>query len=323
VTIVGFRWLRLVRVVGRRLLLAVPLVVSVTALSFVLVSLTPGDAATEILGVNATPAQYANLRNAMGLNHPLYVQYWDWLRHALTGNLGSSLLSGQSVTAAVGSRIGVTLCLIVGSLLLTTILGISLGVISAVMGGVVGKIVDVLAWVGFALPAFWLGAELIEGFAVKLNWLPATGFVPFGQSPLEWLRSLVLPVFTLALWGIAATAKQTREAMLEALGSEYVRMAWANGVPALSIVMKHALKNASLRVLTVLGVQAVGLLGGTVVVEDVFALPGLGSLVVRASIQHDLPVVEGIVLYFTLMVVAINLVIDLLYAWLNPVVTFQ
>jgi peptide/nickel transport system permease protein len=308
----------LVRVIVRRLLLAVPLLFVVSALSFVLVSLTPGDAARQILGVQASPAAYVALRRSLGLNLPLYQQYWDWARHALTGNLGTSLFSGETVTHAVNSRLPVTLWLIIGSLLVSALVGVTLGVLSAIRGGAVGRAVDAFVLIGFALPAFWVGAELIVLFAVKLHWFPATGYVPFAQSPTAWLRSLVLPVVALSLGGIAAVAKQTREAMLDVLGGEYIRMAWANGIPARSIYFRHALKNASPRVLTVLGIQAVSLLGATILIENVFALPGLGSLIVNASVQHDLPVVEGVAVYFTVIVVIVNLIIDLAYTWANP-----
>lgn len=306
------------RVAVHRLLMAVPLLFAVSVLSFLLVSLTPGNATYAILGTNATPSEYAALRRALGLNLPLYDQYWQWLRHAVTGNLGASVLSGEPVSQAIGERLPVTLSLIVGALVVSVVAGVGLGVFSALRGRAIGRFIDGLALAGFALPAFWLGAELIVLFAVKLGWFPATGYVSFAVSPLGWLRSLVLPVAALSLYGVAATAKQTREAMLDVLGSEYIRMAWANGIPARSIIFRHALKNASIRVVTVLGVQAVGLLGGTVLAETVFALPGLGSLIVTAAQDHDLPVVQGVALTFTIIVVLINLCIDLGYAWLNP-----
>lgn len=302
----------------RRVLLAVPLLLAVSLLSFVLEYLTPGDPARAILGVHATTAEYQHLRTELGLNHPLSLQYWDWFRGAIHGNLGVSLYSGEAVTHAVSNRLPVTISLIVGALLVTVIVGVPLGALSAVRGGVIGRAVDALSMLGFALPAFWVGALLIVLFAVDTRWLPATGYVPLSQSLTGWLRSLVLPVGALALNGIAAVARQTREAMLEALGSEYVRVARANGISERSIVLRHALRNSGMRIVTVLGIQAVVLLGGTVLVENVFALPGLGGLLVTAAIQHDVPVVQGIVVCFTLIVVAVNLAIDLSYAWLDP-----
>lgn len=311
------------QVVIRRILVAVPLLFAVSALSFLLVSLTPGDAADEILGTTATPAEYRALRRALGLNLPVWEQYWRWLRHAITGDLGTSLFTGQPVSQAISQRLPVTLSLIIGSLLVSVIAGMAIGVFSAIRGGVVGRAVDALALLGFSLPAFWVGVELIVLFAVKFAWFPATGYVPIAQSVGGWLRSLVLPVCALSLYGVAATAKQTRDAMLDVLGSEYIRIARANGISARSIIFRHALKNASMRIVTVLGIQAVGLLGGTVFVENVFALPGLGSLVVTASVEHDIPVVQGVAVYFTVIVVVINLVIDLIYTWLNPKVRLR
>ena len=305
-------------VVARRCVMAVPLLFVVSALTFVLVSLTPGNAAEEILGTSATPAQYAALNRALGLNLPLYEQYWNWLRHALTGNLGQSVFNHQPVAQAIGQRLPVTLSLLVGALVVSVVIGVGLGVFSALRGGATGRSVDTLALIGFSLPAFWVGAELIVIFAVWQHWLPATGYVSVTASPGGWIRSLVLPVAALSLYGIAATAKQTREATLDVLASEYIRVARANGISSRALVFRHALRNASIRVATVVGLLAVGLLGGTVLAENVFALPGLGSLMVNAATQHDLPVVAGLVVCFTLIVVLINLLVDLAYLWLNP-----
>lgn len=313
----------LIRFVTRRVLTTVPLLFVVSGLSFLLVSLTPGDATRRILGAEASPETYRQLRHEMGLDLPVYEQYARWLGGALTGDLGGSLYTGESVNHAIGARLPVTLSLIVGALVATAVIGIALGMLSAIRGGVLGRVVDALALVGFAIPAFWAGAVLIVLFAVKLQWFPPTGYVAVGESPRLWAQALVLPVAALALHGVAAVAKQTRESMLNVLGSEYIRMAWASGLTPRSIFMRHALKNAATRAVTVVGLQAVGLLSGTVVVEAVFALPGLGSLAVNASLQHDLPLIQGIVVYFTLIIVAINLITDLSYVWLNPKVRMQ
>lgn len=310
--------LPLLRVILRRIGLAVPLLFLVSVLSFVLVSLTPGDAARAILGTQAPPGVYEQLRHDLGLDLPLHEQYWRWLTHAVTGDFGSSLFTGEPVTEAIQARMPVTFSLMLGALLVSLVVGVGLGMFSAVRGGVLGRIVDAFALLGFALPSFWVGAMLVVIFAVELRWLPATGYVPIIESPTGWIISLILPVFSLALGGIAALAKQTREAMLDVLSSEYIRMARANGIRRRQIVFVQALKNASVRVVTVLGVQAVGLLSGTVVVETVFALPGLGSLAVDSTVQHDLPIIQGTVIYFTVLVVVINLIIDLTYTWLNP-----
>jgi peptide/nickel transport system permease protein len=308
----------LLAVAVRRLLMAVPLLFVVSALSFVLVSVTPGDAAREILGTDAPPGAYPKLRHVLGLDLPLPDQYWRWLKHALHGDFGTSLFTSESVTQAIDQRLSVTLSLILSALLVSLVVGICLGVYSAVQGGRVGRLVDAFALCGFALPSFWVGAILIAFLSVRLRWFPVIGYVPLTQSPKQWFLSLALPVTTLALPITASIAKQTRESMLDVLGSEYVRMAWANGISPQSILFRHALKNAAMRVVTVLGVQAVGLVGATPLVEDVFGLPGLSRLAVDASSQHDLPMVQGAVLYFTVIVVVINLVIDLAYTGLNP-----
>jgi len=306
------------RVVIRRLVTTIPLLLIVSAVSFVLVAITPGDAAREILGVEASSEQYQSLRHALGLDEPLYTQYWDWLKHAVHGDLGTSLITSEPVTTVIGQRLPVTLSLIAGALLVTLIAGVAIGVFSAVRGGAAGRIVDSFALVGYALPSFWVGATLIALFAVRLRWFPATGYVPFADSPHDWLLALVLPVTALALHGIAAVAKQTREAMLDALSSEYIRMAWARGLAPNSIFFRHALRNAAMRIVTVLGIQFVSLLGGTVFVEVVFALPGLGNLAVTAATQHDIPVLQGLVVYFTIIVVIVNLAIDVAYIALDP-----
>lgn len=302
----------------RRLLFAVPLFFLVSALSFTLASLAPGDPAHQILGVSAPPSRYAALRRELGLDQPLYAQYWHWLRRALGGDFGTSLFSGENVTHAINTRISVTLSLILCSLLLALVLGVLLGIASATGGRTLGRFVDSLALIGFAVPGFWLGAILISVFAVKVHWFPATGYVPLTDSLRGWVRSLSLPVLALALNGLAVVAKQTREALLDTLTSEHIRTARANGIPTSSLIFRHGLRAAGIRVATILGLQAVGLLSGTVLVENVFALPGVGGLLVNASVQHDLPVVQAIVVYFTAVVIVINLFVDITYAWLDP-----
>ena len=279
------------KVVTRRLLMAGPLLFAVSALTFLLVSLTPGDAAAEILGSEASPQTYAKLRHALGLDLPPHEQYLRWVQAALRGDLGASVFSSESVAESLAARAPVTLSLVAGALVVSVVVGVGFGVISAVWQGAIGRAIDTVALVGWALPAFWVGAMLIVVFAVELKVLPATGYVPITESPAGWARSLILPVAALSLAGVAAVTKQTREAMLDALGSEYVRMARANGIRPGSVWFKHALKNAGIRIVTILGLLAVTLLGGTVLVETVFAVPGLGSLAVTASLQHDLPMV--------------------------------
>jgi peptide/nickel transport system permease protein len=290
----------------------------VSFLSFALVAIAPGNPAADILGLDATKAQYAALDKQLGFNQPVPVQYWHWLVNALHGNLGSSYASSEPVISIVNSDLGVTLALVIGATLLTAIFGIGLGTLSAIRGGAAGRVTDAFAMLGFAIPAFWLGLVLQDAFGVHLRLLPATGFVPFGQSPSGWLRSLVLPVITLGIGGMTGVAKQTRDSMRDTLHRDYIDALRADGVSKWRIITRHALRNAAIPVVTVLGTIFVGMLGGTVLVESVFSMQGLGSQVVASAGAHDLPVLEAITVYFTIGVVVVNLLIDLAYGWLNP-----
>jgi peptide/nickel transport system permease protein len=306
--------------VGRRIVMSIAMVFVASALTFVLVSITPGDPVTTLLGGDqqARPEDVARLRQSLGLNESVFQRYWDWLSGAVHGDFGKSVITGQPVTQALNSRLSMTLSIIAVSLLLSGIVGISLGVVSALKRGGLGRVTDVLSLAGLAIPSFWLGLVLIAVFAVGLGWFPANGFTPFAQDPGEWLRSVTLPVFALFVGGVAAIAKQTRNAMSDVLGSEFVRNLYANGLSRRSIVFRHALRNAALPIITVIGLGFIGLLGGSVFIEQLFVLPGLGSLAVNAVNSHDLPIIQGVVVYFVIIVAIVNLVIDVAYGWLNP-----
>jgi peptide/nickel transport system permease protein len=307
-----------VRVVVRRLGLAVPLMFVVSALSFILSLASPFDPVVGILGLAASPASKAQLRHQFLMDQPFYDRYWNWLEHAVHGDLGKSWFLEQPVVGLIEQRFPVTLSLVGVTLLLSLVFGVTAGVVSAVRGGFLGRLIDSVALVGFSLPGFWVGAVLISIFAVRLRWLPAISYVPLTQSPTEWLRSIILPVVALSLLPTAVMARQTREAMMDVLASEHVRMAWANGIPPRTIIYRLALKNAAIRVITVAGLQVVGLLAGTLFVEAVFALPGLGSGLANAAAAGDLPTTQGIIVFFTLLIVGVNLVVDLLYTALDP-----
>lgn len=304
-------------------MLAIPQLLIVTSVTFLLVSLSPGDPARAILGLQAPPESVARLRAELRLDQPVWVQYWHWLVDALHGDLGASITSQQPVTDAIAQGLPVTLSLVVGGLLVTSVIGIGIGVLTALRGGTAGRLVDGLALVGFALPNFWLASGLVAVFAVTLGMFPALGYVSFIESPSGWFMSLVLPVIALAAAGAAVVARQTREAMSGVINSEYVRMARAHGVRPIALVIRYELRNAAVPVVTVIGTQFVALLVGTLFIEQVFALPGLGSLLVDAALSHDLPVLLGVTVTFTLMVIAVNLLIDVLYLWLNPKVRKQ
>jgi peptide/nickel transport system permease protein len=309
---------RVLRVVVRRLLWSVPVVLVATALSFVLSALVPGDAARAILGPIATPAQVQALQVQLGLNKPLPTQYGDWIFHALQGQLGSSIFTGQPVTTELNQHLEVTLSLLILGTLASAAVGVALGVAGAVRGGAMGRVVDILSLAGLAIPNFWLALVLTAVFAVALRLFPVVGYVSITDSPLRWAQSLVLPVAALALGSSTVIAKQTRDSLRQVLDHDFVRTLRANGFSRRSVLYRHALRNAGIPVLTVIGVVFVSLIGGTVFVEQVFAMPGLGSEAVQATSQHNLPVIQGVVVYFTLLVVAVNLLTDLCYAALDP-----
>lgn len=308
----------MLRIVTQRILTAVPLVLLVSFIIFGLESLVPGNPAQTILGQNATPGAVAALDKQLGLDKPLLVSYLDWLRGIVHGNLGTSVFSGESVVSTLNSRLYVTLSLVGLSLLVSAVAGIALGTISALRGGVLARIVDVVSLLGLALPGFWVAIVLVALFAVKAGILPATGYVSFSASPAQWLEHLLLPVFALSLIGITSVAKQARDSTLDALDADYIMMLRGNGLAEWRILLQHVLRNAAVPVVTVLGVVTVGMLGGTVFVESVFVLPGLGSLATQSTLDHDLPVILGIGLYFTVIVIAINLLVDVAYGLLNP-----
>jgi peptide/nickel transport system permease protein len=306
------------QLIARRLLLAIPLLFVVSFLSFALVAVAPGDPAVDILGLNATRAQDAALDRRLGFDQAVPVQYWHWLVNALHGDLGTSFASSQPVLTVVDSGLGVTLSLVIGATLLTAVLGIALGTLSAIRGGAAGRLTDAFAMLGFAIPSFWLGMVLQDVFGVHAHLVPATGYVPFGQSPAGWIRSLILPVITLAVAGMTGVAKQTRDSMRDTLHRDYIDALRADGVPEWRIITRHALRNAAIPVVTALGTIFAGMLGGTVLVESVFSMQGLGYLVVSAAGQHDLPVIEAITVLFTIGVIIVNLLVDLADGWLNP-----
>ena len=306
------------RLVLTRLALSVVLIFVSTLTVFVLMALVPGDPARTILGANATPDSIAYLREQLGLNQPLYEQYISWVGRAFTGDLGKSIFSGESVTSQILGRLPVTLSLMVLSTIVVTVVGGAFGILSAVRGGALGRVLDAVSLVGLALPSFWVAVVLVGTFAVAIRIFPATGFVPITQDPRLWLLSLILPVAALSLGGVTLVAKQSRDSALDVLSRDYIRVLRAAGVSESAIVFKHVLRNASLPSLTVIGLTLVGALTGTVFVENVFVLPGLGSLATQATATHDLPVVLGVGVFFTLFVIIVNLVIDILYGILNP-----
>jgi len=307
----------MLKLITRRLAWSVPLALAASAASFLLVGMLPGDAARSLLGQNATEQQLTEVRQQLGLNQPLVLQYWNWLIHALQGDLGTSLINKASVVEQLNERLGASLSLIIGATVVSAVIGVALGVRGALRGPA-GKIVDAVSVLGLAVPDFWLGLVLVLVFAVQLAIFPPTGYVSPALDTAAWFDSLVLPVVTLAVPATAIVAKQARDAVATALSRPFTRTLRAAGVPEWSIIYRHALKNAAVPILTVIGLVFVGALSGTVAVEFIFAIPGLGRTAVEATSAHDFPLIQGVVVYFTLIVITVNLLVDLAYGYFNP-----
>ena len=290
-----------------------------TFIVFALLQLVPGDPAVTLAGDSASPQRIAEIRELYGLDKPFLVQYGSWLAHAATGDLSKSLLSGEPVSETIVHRLPNTLLVVAGALLLSLIGGIPLGMAAAVRPhSRLDRWIVAGSSLGVAVPSFWLGMMLVSIFALGLHWLPATGAVSIAEDPLAALRHAVLPSLALCAGGIATIAQQLRSALGDVLASQNVRTLRAKGLSSTAILWRHGLKNVSVPLLTVTGLLVNRLLGATVVIEAVFAIPGTGSLVVNAAIGKDFPVVQGVVLTMVVLVIVLNLLIDTLYAWLDP-----
>lgn len=302
----------------RRLLGGVFLLFVISVITFSLLYLDSANVARRILGQTATQEQVAQKTIELGLDRPLVVQYWDWLTSALTGDLGRSWFNGQLVSVSLSGRITVTLSLVIGTTIVTAIISVILGVLAARRGGAVDGGVQVFSVLGFAIPGFLIALYLVLIFSINLGWFKATGYIPITQSFTGWLSSVTLPIIALSIGAIAAVTQQIRGSVIDALSRDYVRTLRSRGLSMNSVVYKHVLRNAGGPALAILAVQFVGLLGGAVIVEQIFALPGMGQLTVSAAAQNDIPVVMGLVMAFAVIVIIVNLAIDLAQAALNP-----
>jgi ABC-type dipeptide/oligopeptide/nickel transport system permease component len=295
----------------RRLVLAVPTLVGVTVVVFALIRLVPGDPARLVLGLQASEEEVQRLRVQLGLDQPLPVQYARFLARLLQGDLGRSVVTGEPVLREIGARLPATVQLAVTSTVVATLAGVAAGVVSATRQySWWDYAVMTVALFGISLPVFWLGLMLMLLFSVHLRWLPAGGY----GTPAH----LVLPTVTLAAFSVAIIARMTRSSLLEVLHQDYVRTAWAKGLSSRAVVLRHALKNALIPVVTVIGLQFGGLLGGAILTETVFAWPGMGRLLVGAIVARDYPVVQGTILVFAALFTLVNLAVDVLYAYVDP-----
>lgn len=303
----------------RRTAASIPVLVLVSLMSFAVIWLVPGDPAAAFLDSSASPEQVARLRHELGLDQPLPIQMAEWYGRVLTGDLGQSILLRRSVGAALVERLPVTLSLAGLALVLAVTLGILAGVLAAIRRGTLAdQSIMTLALLGLSVPDFWLGLVLIVVFAVGLGWLPSGGFVPITQSMTGWLATMALPALTLALVQMGFIARMTRSAMLDVLHQDFMRTAHAKGLSHGYVIMRHGLPNAMMPILTVIGIIAGSLLGGAVVVEQVFSLPGVGRLIIGAIMSRDFPVIQGGLLFLAVIYLVINLVVDLLYAAVDP-----
>ena len=297
--------------IGRRLLATVPLLLAVSVVVFSFVHALPGDPAVLFLGEEATPENLARFRAKLGFDRPLIDQYGDWLGRALQGDLGRSIRTNQPVVQAIVERLQVTLRLIALSMVISLAIAVPLGIVSAVKrNSGVDLASTFFALFGFSTPNFWLGLILIYVFALLLRWLPASGF--------DGVRSLILPSITLGTALAALVTRQLRSGMLEVLRQDYVRTAQAKGLADRMVIGKHALKNALISVVTVIGLQIGALLGNTIITESLFARPGVGRLMIDSVFSRDFFVVQGVILFLAVGYVVANLAVDILYSYLDP-----
>lgn len=299
------------------LVMSVVLFFVISALIFVLVSLTPGDAARAIVGPTASQERYEEVRETLGLDLPLWAQYGRWLGGLLQGDLGNSVVSGVPVMQVLADRLEPTLALMVCTFVCASILGIVFGVIGAARPGAVGKAADVGSVIGSAVPSFWIGLVLATVFAVQLRWVPTSGYSPLVDGLGGWAAHMILPIVTLTIGGTALLAKQTRDAVAEQLAQPYIVLLRAHGVSERRILWRHALRGAAVPIVTILGMKMIGLTSGTVLVESVFVIPGFAGYSVNATLLHDIPVVQAITLIFTIVIIVTNLIVELVYARLN------
>ena len=309
----------MLRFVLNRLLATIPVLVVVAVFVFALIRLVPGDPAAVIAGNMATSEDIARLRTELGLDRDGVTQFALWARALVGGDLGESFFFKKSVAALIGERVGPTLSLATLTLVLTVLVAVPLGTLAAWRhGGWLDRALMGFSVLGFSIPVFVIGYLLVYVFAMRVDWLPVQGYRPLAEGVGPWLRHLVLPAITLAIIYVALIARVTRASVAEALTEDYVRTARAKGLPDWRVLVRHALANAAVPIVTVIGIGFALLIGGVVVTESVFSIPGLGTLTVDAVLARDFPVIQGVILFFALLYVLINLLVDLSYLIFDP-----
>ena len=303
----------------RRLLATIPVIGMVAFFVFALLYLTPGDPAAVIAGDIATVADIERIRHQLGLDQPMLTRFWSWASAVLHGDLGISIFTNLPVTQLIGQRVEPTLSLALCTLIVAVLVAVPMGVIAAwKVGRLIDRLVMLFSVAGFSLPVFVLAYLLIYAFAIDLDWLPVQGYTPLREGLWPWLRHLILPSIALGTIYIALIARITRATMLEVLAQDYVRTAHAKGLAPVAVLMRHALKNAAVPIVTIIGIGIALLISGVVVTESVFAIPGIGRLTVDAIIRRDYPIIQGVILIFSAIYVLVNLAVDLSYRLFDP-----
>jgi peptide/nickel transport system permease protein len=303
----------------RRLMYVIPMLIVTTLVVFSLILLIPGDPALALLGDNATDEKLAQLRTQLGLDQPVLIQYWNWLMSAVQGDLGRSLFTGEYVSEAVISRLGVTFQVVLTAMIFSFISGLFFAITSILKpNSWMDYVARFFGTLGTAIPNFWLAMLLVVLFSVNLGWLPATGFTSVMDHPIGFLKSVLLPAFCLGAFGAAQITRQLRSSLIEVLDSDYIRTAYSKGLLLWPVIWKHGMRNALLPVVTTVGLMFGNMLGATVVIESVFAIPGMGQLAVNSILQRDFPMLQGVVLVMVVMVLIINFITDVIYGVLDP-----
>ncbi|RKO24519.1 ABC transporter permease [Pseudarthrobacter phenanthrenivorans] len=308
----------MIKFIAKRLGSGLVVLFVVSALTFTLLYTSSGSIARNILGDQATPEQVALKEQELGLDQPLVVRYFAWLGDALTGNLGASWFTSEPVASSLATRIPVTMTMVFTAMILIAICAALIGVAAAVKRGWVDRVVQVGAIVGDSVPGYVIGVFLVTILAIQLGFFPATSTISPEAGPEAWVVSMTLPVIALLVNGVTGGAQQIRSAVIKQLERDYVRTLRSRGIGEREILFKHVLRSAAPAGLTVLSLQLIGMLGGVVIIEQIFALPGMGPLAVAATSQTDLPVVMGVVMYTVVVVIVVNLLVDILNGWLNP-----
>jgi peptide/nickel transport system permease protein len=305
--------------IGRRLLATIPVMAVVAVMVFSMLRLTPGDPAAIIAGAAATSQDIVDIRQKLGLDRPIVEQFAIWIGHVLTGDFGESFFFKKQVADLILDRVGPTLALATFTMVWSVLIAVPLGVIAANRQGTwVDRLVMGFSVLGFSVPVFVIGYTLIYVFSIRLNWLPVQGYQPISEGLGGFLQRLILPSLTLSVIYIALIARITRTSILEVLGEDYIRTARAKGLSNRVVLMRHALRNAAVPIITVIGIGIAFLIGGVVVTESVFSIPGLGRLTVDAVLARDYPTVQAVILLFSIVYVLLNLLVDIAYTLLDP-----